>query len=216
MGTHTLLECMQHIGGVKLFVHMSTDEVYGSVNDNEICTEKSMFAPSNPYSATKAGAEMLCHAFTKSFQLPIIIVRCNNAISPYQHIEKLVPQCVDSILNNRKINVHGDGKSKRTFIHATDIATALDKIVKNGAIGEIYNIGTSMEYNVLAVIKEIVSQMKPLDNYQDWIQFVSDRAFQDYRYSIDSTELRKLGWTEKITFKDAIKDVIAYKESQCI
>jgi dTDP-glucose 4,6-dehydratase len=216
MGTHTLLECMQHIGGVKLFVHMSTDEVYGSVNDNEICTEKSMFAPSNPYSATKAGAEMLCHAFTKSFQLPIIIVRCNNAISPYQHIEKLVPQCVDSILNNRKINVHGDGKSKRTFIHATDIATALDKIVENGAIGEIYNIGTSMEYNVLAVIEEIVSQMKPLDNYQDWIQFVSDRAFQDYRYSIDSTELRKLGWTEKITFKDAIKDVIAYKESQCI
>jgi nucleoside-diphosphate-sugar epimerase len=216
MGTHTLLECMQHIGGVKLFVHMSTDEVYGSVNDNEICTEKSMFAPSNPYSATKAGAEMLCHAFTKSFQLPIIIVRCNNAISPYQHIEKLVPQCVDSILNNRKINVHGDGKSKRTFIHATDIATALDKIVENGAIGEIYNIGTSMEYNVLAVIEEIVSQMKPLDNYQDWIQFVSDRAFQDYRYSIDSTELRKLGWSEKITFKDAIKDVIAYKESQCI
>ena len=216
MGTHTLLECMQHIGGVKLFVHMSTDEVYGSVNDNEICTEKSMFAPSNPYSATKAGAEMLCHAFTKSFQLPIIIVRCNNAISPYQHIEKLVPQCVDSILNNRKINVHGDGKSKRTFIHATDIATALDKIVENGAIGEIYNIGTSMEYNVLAVIEEIVSQMKPLDNYQDWIQFVPDRAFQDYRYSIDSTELRKLGWSEKITFKDAIKDVIAYKENQCI
>ena len=214
MGTHTLLECIYHIGGVKLFVHMSTDEVYGSVNDDEICTEKSMFAPSNPYSATKAGAEMLCHAFVKSFHLPIIIVRCNNAISPYQHSEKLVPQCIECVMNNRKINVHGDGKSKRTFIHATDIATALDKIVEKGVIGEIYNIGTTMEYDVLSVIKEIINQMKPQDNYENWITFVPDRAFQDYRYSIDSSELRKLGWSDKISFIDAITDVILHKKKK--
>jgi dTDP-glucose 4,6-dehydratase len=216
MGTHTLLECIHHIGGVKLFVHMSTDEVYGSVNDDEICTEKSMFAPSNPYSATKAGAEMLCHAFVKSFYLPIIIVRCNNAISPYQHSEKLVPQCIECVMNNRKINVHGDGKSKRTFIHATDIATALDKIVEKGVIGEIYNIGTTMEYDVLSVIKEIINQMKPQDNYENWITFVPDRAFQDYRYSIDSSELRKLGWSDKISFIDAITDVILHKKKIAI
>jgi dTDP-glucose 4,6-dehydratase len=211
MGTHTLLECIHHFGGVKLFVHMSTDEVYGSVNDDEICTEKSMFAPSNPYSATKAGAEMLCHAFQKSFQLPIIIVRCNNAISPYQHNEKLIPQCVDCILNNRKIQVHGEGKAKRTFIHATDIAKALDKISEKGAIGDIYNIGTLMEYDVMSVIREIVHQMKPSDDYKDWVTYVPDRAFQDYRYSIDSTALRNLGWSDKISFKDAITDVIKFK-----
>ena len=211
MGTHTLLECMRHIGGVKLFIHMSTDEVYGSVDDGEICTEKSMFAPSNPYSATKAGAEMLCHAFIKSFDLPIIIVRCNNAISPYQHNEKLIPHCIDSILNNRKINVHGEGKAKRTFIHGNDIANALDIIANKGLIGHIYNIGTKMEYDVISVIQEIINQMKPNDNINDWIKYVPDRAFQDYRYSIDSTELYKLGWTDNISFKDAVTDVIQYK-----
>jgi dTDP-glucose 4,6-dehydratase len=214
MGTHTLLECIRDIGGVKLFIHMSTDEVYGSVNDDEICTEQSMFAPSNPYSATKAGAEMLCHAFLKSFNLPIIIVRCNNAISPYQHDEKLVPQCVECILNNRKINVHGEGRAKRTFIHATDIAKALDIITSRGNISEIYNIGTKMEYDVLAVIREILHQMRPDEIMEDWIINVPDRAFQDYRYSIDSTALRNLGWNDEISFKDAIADVIKYKKTQ--
>ena len=214
MGTHTLLECIRDIGGVKLFIHMSTDEVYGSVNDDEICTEQSMFAPSNPYSATKAGAEMLCHAFLKSFNLPIIIVRCNNAISPYQHDEKLVPQCVECILNNRKINVHGEGRAKRTFIHATDIAKALDIITSRGSISEIYNIGTKMEYDVLAVIREILHQMRPDEIIGDWIVNVPDRAFQDYRYSIDSTALRNLGWNDEISFKDAIADVIKYKKTQ--
>jgi len=211
MGTHTLLECIRHIGGVKLFIHMSTDEVYGSVNDDEICTENSMFAPSNPYSATKAGAEMLCHAFIKSFQLPIIIVRCNNAISPYQHNEKLIPHCIDCILNNKRITVHGEGKAKRTFIHGTDIAKALDIIAHKGIIEQIYNIGTKMEYDVLTVIQEILLLMKPYDSYLDWIKYVPDRAFQDYRYSIDSTELNKLGWKDEISFKDAINDVIKYK-----
>lgn len=214
MGTHTLLECIRHLGGVKQFIHMSTDEVYGSVNDDEICTEKSMFAPSNPYSATKAGAEMLCHAFLKSFYLPIIIVRCNNAISPYQHSEKLIPQCIECLLNNRKIKVHGEGHAKRTFIHATDIAKALDIIASSGTIGEIYNIGTTMEYDVLSVIQEILHQMKPEEKSYDWIEHVPDRAFQDYRYSIDSTALRNLGWNDEISFKDAIVDVIQFKINQ--
>jgi len=212
MGTHTLLECIHHIGGVELFIHMSTDEVYGSVNDGEICTEQSMFAPSNPYSATKAGAEMLCHAFMKSFHLPIIIVRCNNAISPYQHSEKLIPQCIECILNNRKINIHGEGKAKRTFIHATDIAKALDIISHKGENEAIYNIGTTMEYDVIAVVTEILSQMKPGESFENWVNYVPDRAFQDYRYSIDSTALRNLGWSDEISFKDAITDVILFNQ----
>jgi dTDP-glucose 4,6-dehydratase len=220
MGTHVLLECMRHYNDdkvnvnnrIKLFIHMSTDEVYGSVNDGEICTEQSIFAPSNPYSATKAGAEMLCHAFIKSFNLPIIIVRCNNAVSPHQHDEKLIPQCIYCITNNKKINVHGEGKAKRTFIHATDIARALNCIALKGEIGEIYNIGSKMEYTVIEVIREVLEQLKPGDDYKKWIKYVPDRAFQDYRYYIDSTKLYNLGWKDQISFKDAVADVIKYKK----
>ena len=219
MGTHVLLECMRHYNSkvnvnnqIKLFIHMSTDEVYGSVNDDEICTEQSIFAPSNPYSATKAGAEMICHAFIKSFNLPIIIVRCNNAISPHQHYEKLIPQCIYCITNNKKINVHGEGKAKRTFIHATDIARALDCIALKGKIGEIYNIGSKMEYTVIEVIREVLEQLKPGEDYKNWIKYVPDRAFQDYRYYIDSTKLNNLGWKDEISFKEAVADVIKYKQ----
>ena len=215
MGTHTLLECFREHTGLKLFVHMSTDEVYGSVDDDSpACCESSMFAPSNPYSATKAGAEMLCHAYNKSFKLPIIIVRCNNAISPFQHPEKLIPQCVQRILNNQKINIHGDGSAKRTFIHATDIARALDVIVAqhvdNFTESKIYNIGSNMEYDVLTVVKEVLRQLRPGENWLDWVNYVPDRAFQDYRYHIDSSALRAIGWKEEIGFEDAIADVIRH------
>lgn len=223
MGTHTLLECVKNYGGVKLFLHMSTDEVYGSVCDTETCHESSLFAPSNPYSASKAAAEMICHAYTKSFGLPIIIMRCNNAISPYQHQEKLIPRCVETILdciksgtNQHKIPIHGRGESKRTFIHARDIANAIDMIASKGSVGNIYNIGTmeNMEYSVIDVVTTILRKMLGNDvNINDYIEYVEDRAFQDYRYCIDSSVLRSLGWSETITFDDAIDDVISYKQS---
>lgn len=216
MGTHTLLEAFRNQSCLKMFVHMSTDEVYGSVDGDESspCHETSMFAPSNPYSATKAGAEMLCHAYHKSFKLPITIIRCNNAISPYQHSEKLVPQCVQRVLKNQKIKVHGNGSAKRTFIHATDIARAFDVIVNNThhtyASIPTYNIGTDMEYTVMQVIAEVVKQLKPGADPMDFIEYGEDRAFQDYRYCIDSTSLRELGWSEIIPFEDAIADVIRH------
>jgi dTDP-D-glucose 4,6-dehydratase len=137
---------------------MSTDEVYGSVNDHEPARqEDALFCPSNPYSAAKAAAEMMCHAYEKSFKVPIIIIRCNNAISKYQHHEKLIPQTIRRILNNEKVPVHGTGESKRTFIHAYDIADAIDTIIDRGTVGNIYNIGTSHERTVLDVIQCIVT-----------------------------------------------------------
>lgn len=208
LGTHTLLECCRKYGKLKMFLHMSTDEVYGSVQDGDICLESSMFAPSNPYSATKAGAEMLCHAYLKSFHIPVIVTRCNNAISPYQHPEKLVPCAISRIHSGKKVQVHGDGKSLRTFIHGDDIAKALDVIVQSGVIGKVYNIGSSQEYSVLQVVEKVLSILKPSEKLHDWIEFVQDRAFQDYRYSIDSTELRNLGWTDTITFDHALQDCI--------
>lgn len=216
LGTHTLLECVrnymqEHPGKFQMFLHMSTDEVYGSVNDDEPAKqENALFSPSNPYSATKAGAEMLCHAYQLSFKIPIIITRCNNAISKYQHEEKLIPRTITKIMNNEKMTIHGDGSSKRNFVHAYDIADAIDLMLLKGNPGEIYNIGTNMEKTVLEVVQTILNLINPGEKLEDWIEYIDDRAFQDYRYSIDSTALRNLGWTEKMNFENSIKDVVLH------
>lgn len=219
MGTHVLLECAKRYRAsghtLRLFLHMSTDEVYGSVRDDEPpCHERSLFQPSNPYSASKAAAEMLCHAYVQSFDLPLMIVRCNNVISKYQHHEKLVPRVVYSILHNERIPIHGKGLSKRTFIHASDISDAIETIMDHGQLGHVYNIGSDLEYSVLEVVQSILDVMRPEDAIEDWIQFVPDRAFQDYRYSIDSSALRRLGWKPKVSFSEAIREVIAHQSQE--
>jgi len=208
IGTHTLLECAKKYGKLDKFIHMSTDEVYGSVTNDEVCKENSMFAPSNPYSATKAAAEMLCHAYIKSFKLPIIIIRCNNVISPFQHKEKLIPHVVTQISKDKKIHIHGLGLSKRTFIDAYDIANAINVIINKGKNEEIYNIGTDQEYTVLEVVEKIMKIMKPNEKFDGRIIYVPDRSYQDYRYSIDCTKLQELGWKPEISFEESIKLVI--------
>lgn len=226
LGTHTLLECARKYGGFRAILHMSTDEVYGSVCDSEVSTEESMFAPSNPYSASKAAAEMICHAYERSFRMPITIMRCNNAVSPFQHEEKLIPRCIHTLLRIKageasvKIPIHGAGQARRTFIHAEDIAHAIDAIAavthdtvpaKEGPA--IFNIGTGdhMELSVMDVVSTVVNEiMGPDADPNDYIEYVPDRAFQDYRYSIDSSALRNLGWTERISFQDAVRDVVKH------
>jgi dTDP-glucose 4,6-dehydratase len=219
-GTHVLLECCkQYIemgNDFKMFLHMSTDEVYGSVPDSEPARiEESIFKPSNPYAASKAGAEMICHAYQCSFKIPIIIVRCNNAISKYQHEEKLIPRVIACIMNNKRIPIHGLGTSKRTFIHAYDIADALDIISHRGKIGQVYNIGSDLEYSVMEVVAYILKYLRPDANLMDWVEFVPDRLFQDYRYSIDTSALMELGWRRQIsTFEQAVSQVIDFKRSE--
>jgi dTDP-glucose 4,6-dehydratase len=216
LGTHVLLECCRYYmeiypNNLKLFLHMSTDEVYGSVQDNEDAKiENSLCLPSNPYSATKAGAEMLCQAYLKSFKIPIIITRCNNAISKFQHEEKLIPRTISLFLQNKKMTIHGNGSSKRTFIHVNDIASALNLIINKGTIGKIYNIGSHIEKSVIEVVKFILNIMKPGEILDEWIEFVEDRAFQDYRYYINTTELNNLGWKENISFENAVNEIIKY------
>jgi dTDP-glucose 4,6-dehydratase len=213
-GTHVLLECTkQYIANgnaFERFIHMSTDEVYGSVSDDEEARkEDALYAPSNPYAATKVGAEMICMSYQKSFNVPLIIIRCNNALSKYQNNEKLIPKVISSIMKGDKVPVHGQGRSKRTFIHAYDIADAIWLIMEQGALGKVYNIGTDHEYSVLEVIDKIVSIMRPeVEDIKECIEFVPDRPFQDYRYFIDTMQLRELGWTEKVGFHDAVATII--------
>lgn len=215
-GTHTMLECARQYrdkgGDLRVFVHMSTDEVYGSVDDDckEACNENSMLLPSNPYSATKAGAEMLCNAYIKSFKMPVVIVRCNNAVSKFQHPEKLIPKTISRIVAGEKVPVHGEGKSKRTFVDAYDIALALDLISNSGEHGRVYNIGNDIEFTVLQVIEAILGFLRPEANLNDWIEFVPDRAFQDHRYWIDDHVLKGMGWKPTKTFLDSVKEVIEH------
>lgn len=217
-GTHVLLECVrQHMSTpegaeFKLFIHMSTDEVYGSVDDDEPAkTEQSLFAPSNPYAATKAAAEMICHSYIKSFHLPIIITRCNNAISKYQNCEKLIPKTVECLLKGDKVPIHGIGLSKRTFIHAYDIADAFEVILEHGEIGRIYNIGTEDEKTVMETVAFIIKEIKGRNaNVEDHVVYVPDRKFQDYRYYIDYKELMALGWKPSMSFEDSVREVVKH------
>jgi dTDP-glucose 4,6-dehydratase len=218
LGTHTLLECARQYGKLNIFLHMSTDEVYGSVDTGISLKENATFAPSNPYAATKVGAEMLCFSYKHSFGLPICITRCNNVISPYQDNEKLIPKCISCIKDGVKIPIHGHGKSLRTFIDARDIAFAFETIIENISTEKlrnhwVFNIGTSekYEYSVLEIVQKIVGILKPGDDISSWVEFVQDRPFQDFRYSVDSGVLRSVGWHEKHSFDDSLMDVINHK-----
>jgi UDP-glucose 4,6-dehydratase len=210
LGTHTLLECSRiyqnKTGKLKKFIHVSTDEVYGeSVNDDIKNEEQSILVPTNPYAATKAGAEMLAMSYIKSYNLPIIITRGNNVYGPNQYPEKLIPLFIKQLKENQQVTIQGDGTALRSFLHVDDVCTAFETILFRGKIGEIYNIGTHIEYSVLQVAKMLIKLIKHTDNFQSYIRFIQDRPFNDSRYFISNDKLKALGWEIKINFEDGIK-----------
>ena len=206
LGTHTLLECVKEYGKVTKFLHMSTDEVYGEVElEHTGCNEKSLLNPTNPYAATKAGAEFLCKSYVSSFNLPIVIVRGNNVYGPNQYPEKLIPKSIQHIINNEKCEIHGTGKTRRNFIHSSDVASAIDIVLHSGEIGEVYNIGSVNEFSVIEIIQKLLRIMKPHVRFEDFVTYIEDRPFNDFRYAIDSTKLHNLGWKEDILFEEGIQ-----------
>ena len=209
VGTHTLLECARRYGKLKRFLHMSTDEVYGEVSlDHPGCDELSVLNPTNPYAATKSGAELIVRSYYYSFKLPVIVVRCNNVYGPNQYPEKLIPKFADLIKKGYKCPVHGDGSSRRNFIHAMDVSRALDIILQKGELNTVYNIGTTNEYTVLEITQKLLDILRPGEVYSDWVEYVEDRLFNDFRYSVDSTKLRGLGWDETIQFDQGLKMIV--------
>ena len=210
MGTHVLLQASKEYGKIKKFLHFSTDEVYGEVDlEHPGCHEKSLLNPTNPYAATKAAAEFLVRSYYHSFKLPVVIVRCNNVYGPNQYPEKLIPKFIKLLKEGKKLTVHGNGSSRRNFIWTEDVAIATELIFHKGELNETYNIGTKQEYSVLDIAKILVEKMtndKVLDNH---IIFVEDRPFNDFRYSVDTTLLKSLGWEEKFTnFEENLKKLI--------
>jgi dTDP-glucose 4,6-dehydratase len=207
LGTQTLLECVRAYGKIEKFVHVSTDEVYGEALENKK-TEQSVLCPTNPYAASKAGAELMAQAYCHSYKLPIVITRGNNVYGPNQHVEKLIPCFIQKAKNGEKLTVQGDGSARRAFMYVLDTVRAFECIVDKGNIGEIYNIGCDegTEYTVLEVARKILDIVKKGTDYklEDHLEFIEDRPFNDRRYYISNDKLKALGWAQEVSFLDGL------------
>ena len=214
VGTHNLLEVNRlYNKNLKKFIHVSTDEVYGEsmldTNENHK-TEHSILCPTNPYAATKAAAELIAQSYNHSFNMPIIISRGNNVYGPNQYPEKLIPKFIQLLKNNNKVTIQGDGSCVRAFLHSYDTATAFECILLKGKIGEIYNIGCdeNMEFSVSDVSKILIRLVKNTENFNDWIEYIEDRPFNDKRYYISNQKLKDLGWEITINLMEGLKKLI--------
>ena len=213
LGTHVLLECCRLYGKIQRFIHVSTDEVYGeSMNevDEKSKTEQSILCPTNPYAATKAGAELIAQSYNHSFKMPIIITRGNNVYGPNQYPEKLIPRFIEQLKNDKKVTIQGEGSAVRAFLHAYDTARAFECILEKGNIGEIYNIGCDkgMEYSVMEVARILIKLIKNTEKFDEWITYIEDRPFNDQRYYISNEKVKKLGWSINIDFMDGLQKLI--------
>jgi dTDP-glucose 4,6-dehydratase len=210
LGTHTLLECSRKYGKIKKFIHVSTDEVYGesmnSINEKQK-TEHSILCPTNPYAATKAGAELIAQSYCHSYKMPIIITRGNNVYGPNQYPEKIIPLFIKQLKEGKKITIQGDGSAVRAFLHSYDTARAFEAILEKGQLGEIYNIGCDegMEYSVMDVAKILIREIKHTTQYDEWLEYIEDRPYNDKRYYISNAKLKDLGWDIQIDFMSGIK-----------
>ena len=217
LGTHVLLECCRKYGKITKFIHVSTDEVYGeSMNsvDEKHKTEHSILCPTNPYAATKAGAELIAQSYNHSYKMPIIITRGNNVYGPNQYPEKLIPRFIQLLQNDKPVTIQGAGSSVRAFLHAIDTARAFQVILEKGAIGEIYNIGCDegMEYSVAEVAKILIRKIKNTEDYDKWISYIEDRPFNDQRYYISNQKLKDLDWTISVNFEQGLDELLAHKQ----
>jgi dTDP-glucose 4,6-dehydratase len=208
-GTHVLLESAKKVG-IKRFIHISTDEVYGEVNDDDDdLLESSILAPTNPYAASKAAAEMLVQSYQKSFKLPVIIVRSNNVYGPHQYPEKIIPKFTSLLQRKKPVVLHGDGSPTRRYLFAGDAADAFDTILHKGQMGHIYNVGSYDEISNLELCSKLLTEFGiPHDTpeeFRKWVKYTHDRPFNDHRYAVDGTKLRQLGWDQKTSFAEGLK-----------
>jgi dTDP-glucose 4,6-dehydratase len=203
-GTQVLLEgAKKH--GIQRFIQVSTDEVYGSI-DNGRFTEESHLSPSSPYSASKTAADLLCRAYFKTHHLPVIITRCTNNFGPYQFPEKLIPLAITNALEGKHVPVYGDGLNIRDWIFVSDHCRALDAAIQKGKLGEIYNIGSGNEKTNLELIHKL---LELLDKPQSLIQFVTDRPAHDRRYALDCAKIAtELGWKPSYSFGKALSATV--------
>ncbi|ERJ11058.1 dTDP-glucose 46-dehydratase protein [Haloplasma contractile SSD-17B] len=210
IGTQILLDAAKKTD-VKRFHQVSTDEVYGDLpldRPDLFFTEETPLHTSSPYSASKASADLLCLAYHRTFKMPITISRCSNNYGPYHFPEKLIPLMISRALNDESLPVYGTGENVRDWLHVYDHCTAIDLIMHDGRVGEVYNVGGHNERTNLEVVKTI---LRELDKPESLIAYVKDRAGHDMRYAIDPTKMEsELGWKPKYNFDSGIKETIEW------
>ncbi len=205
IGTQVLLDAAL-ANGIDMFIQVSTDEVYGSIDPPGRFTESSLLAPNNPYAASKAAAEMVARSYWRTYRLPVVITRCSNNYGPNQHREKLIPLTITKALRDEPIPVYGDGLNVRDWLYVEDHCRALDLLLQGGRPGEVYNIGGKFPNTNLEVVRSILSRLGKSDSL---ISFVSDRPGHDRRYALDSSKLeRELGWQPQISFEEGLEKTL--------
>jgi dTDP-glucose 4,6-dehydratase len=205
LGVYSLLETTRKFN-IARFVQISTDEVYGHILKGSF-KETDKLSPRNPYSASKAGAELLCRAYFETYGLQIIITRSSNNYGPYQHPEKLISKTIIHALLNKPIPVYGTGENVRDWLYAEDNCEAIDLVLHKGDSGEIYNIAANQELENIQAVKTI---LKLMDKPESLIRFVKDRPGHDLRYSLHTGKMRNLGWKPETKFKEGIKKTIEW------
>lgn len=206
IGTHSLLNIAKK-NNIKKYIQISTDEVYGSLNFEDLpFTENSQLKPNSPYSASKASADLLVRAYYKTYQLPINITRCSNNYGPFQFPEKLIPLMIYNACNDKELPVYGKGINIRDWVHVEDHCSAIYEVLTNGKNGETYNIGGNSEMRNIDLVQIL---LKELNKPESLIKFVSDRPGHDLRYAINHQKITsELNWKPKISFKEGIKMTI--------
>ena len=206
LGTLNLLQVSRQYS-IERFLHVSTDEVYGSIEEG-FSTESSPLNPSSPYSASKAAAEHFVFSYLHTFSLPVLMVRCSNNYGPRQFPEKLIPHFISRLLKNESVPVYGNGKNVREWMHVSDCARGIALVLEKGKIGDIYNISSGIFRENLEVTRMLVNMM---GKGPELISFVEDRKGHDFRYAIDSSKIRKeLGWEPKVKLEEGLKDTVRW------
>lgn len=218
MGTLSLLQACKNYWGNKLinklFYHVSTDEVYGSLGKEGLFNENSPYDPHSPYSASKASSDHFVRAFRHTYKLPIIISNCSNNYGPGQYPDKLIPLFINNIINNRTIPIYGDGKNIRDWLYVEDHISAIDNIFHKSKIGETYNIGGNNEMTNNDIAQILINKIdlklkRTVGKSLNLIKYVDDRLGHDFRYAIDSSKIKnELNWSPKYTFKIGIDKTI--------
>jgi len=207
LGTQVLLEAARRFG-IARYVQVSTDEVYGSLGPQGLFTETSPLAANSPYSASKAGADLLVRAYHETYGLPALITRCSNNYGRFQHDEKLIPTLIRKALADEPLPIYGDGENVRDWLHVEDHCRAIDLVLQKGQAGEVYNVGGRNEWRNVEIAKLI---LRALDKPESLLTFVQDRLGHDQRYAIDATKIEQtLGWQAEVPFEVGIAQTVAW------
>jgi dTDP-glucose 4,6-dehydratase len=210
VGTQVLLDAARR-SGVDRYVQVSTDEVYGSLGPAGYFTEQTPLAPSSPYAASKAAADLLVRSYAHTYGLPAVITRCSNNYGPYQFPEKLIPLFITNLLRDEPVPVYGDGQQVRDWIHVRDHCAAVERVWRSGRVGEVYNIGGRCERTNLQLTHLLLDLLgKP----PSLIRYVQDRPGHDRRYAIDCSKIeRELGWRPQVSFAEGLRETIRWYEA---